>query len=48
MNQLLHSWQWWVLTVCGVLLLVLIVTNMALFFGNPDKQVNINSRQQYI
>ncbi len=48
MNRLLHSWQWRVLTVCGVVLLILIVTNMALFLGNRDKQVNINSRQQYI
>lgn len=48
MNRFLHSWQWWVLTVCGVILLVLIVTNMTLFLGNRDKQININSRQQYI
>ena len=48
MNRFLHSWQWWALTVCGVILLILIVTNMALFLGNRDKQININSRQQYI
>jgi len=48
MNRFLHSWQWWALTVCGVILLVLIVTNMALFLGNRDKQINVNSRQQYI
>lgn len=48
MNRVLHSWQWWVLTGCGVILLVLIVTNMALFLGNRDRQININSRQQYI
>jgi hypothetical protein len=48
MNRFLHTWQWWVLTVCGIIVLVLIVTNMALFLGNRDKQININSRQQYI
>jgi hypothetical protein len=48
MNRFLHSWQWWAPTVCGVILLVLIVINMALYLGNRDKQININSRQQYI
>ena len=48
MNRFLHSWQWWALTVCGIIVLVLIVTNMALFLRNRDKQININSRQQYI
>ena len=48
MNRFLHSRQWWALTVCGIIVLVLIVTNMALFLGNRDKQININSRQQYI
>jgi len=48
MSRFLHTWQWWALTVCGIIVLVLIVTNMALFLGNRDKQININSRQQYI
>jgi hypothetical protein len=48
MNRYLPTRQWWVLTVCGIILLVLILTNMALFLGNRDKQININSRQQYI
>jgi hypothetical protein len=48
MNRYLPTKQWWVLTVCGIILLVLIVTNMVLFLGNRDKQININSRQQYI
>jgi hypothetical protein len=48
MNRFLPSWQWWVLTVGGIILLVLIVANMTLFLGNRDKQININSRQQYI
>jgi hypothetical protein len=48
MDQPLRSRQWWVLTVCGAVLLVLIVTNMALFLGNRKKQLNINTRQQYI
>jgi hypothetical protein len=48
MDRFLPAKQWWVLTVCGVILLVLIVTNMVLFLGNRDKQININSRQQYI
>lgn len=48
MDWPLRSRQWWVLTVCGALLLVLIVTNMALFLGNRKKQLNINTRQQYI
>jgi len=48
MDRFLHLRQWWVLSVCGVILLVLIVTNMVLFLGNREKQININSRQQYI
>jgi len=48
MIRLLIAKQWWVLTIGGIILLVLIVTNMALFLGNRDKQININSRQQYI
>lgn len=48
MDWPLRSRQWWVLTVCGAVLLVLIVTNMALFLGNRKKQLNINTRQQYI
>jgi len=48
MDWPLRSRQWWVLTVCGALLLVLILTNMVLFLGNREKQLNINTRQQYI
>ena len=48
MNQLLNLRQWWLLTACGVALLILTVTNMILFLGNRDKQVDINGRQQYI
>jgi hypothetical protein len=48
MDWPLRSRQWWVLTVCGALLLVFILTNMVLFLGNREKQLNINTRQQYI
>ena len=48
MDWPLRSRQWWVLTVCGAVLLVLILINMALFLGNREKQLNINTRQQYI
>ena len=48
MNRFLKPWQWWVLTGGGAVLLILTVTNMVLFIGNRDSQVDINSRQQYI
>jgi hypothetical protein len=48
MNRFLKPWHWWLLTGCGAVLLILTVTNMVLFIGNRDSQVNINSRQQYI
>ena len=45
---MLKKWEFWFLTAMGVVTLILVVINCALFLANRSSQIDINNRQQFI